>query len=108
MVILGLTGSVGMGKSTATRMLRRCGIPVHDADAAVHRLLGRGGGAVARVAAAFPEVVKDGVVDRTRLGARVFADPGALRRLESILHPLVRQSERRFLARARRERRTVV
>ena len=107
MIVLGLTGSVGMGKSTATRLLRRCGIPVHDADAAVHRLLARGGGAVAPVAAVFPEAVRDGAIDRSALGKRVFGDPAALRQLESILHPLVRQSERGFLARQRRERRAV-
>jgi dephospho-CoA kinase len=107
MLVLGLTGSVGMGKSTATRLLRRCGIPVHDADAAVHRLLARGGGAVTLVAAAFPEALKDGAIDRTALGRQVFGDPEALNRLEAILHPLVRQSERRFLARVRRERRAV-
>jgi dephospho-CoA kinase len=107
MIVLGLTGSVGMGKSTATRLLRRCGIPVHDADAAVHRLLARGGGAVAPVAAAFPEALRDGAIDRSALGKRVFGDPAALRQLESILHPLVRRSERGFLSRARRSRRAV-
>ena len=108
MIILGLTGSVGMGKSTAAREFRRLHIPVHDADKAVHRLLGRGGRAVADVAAAFPGVLKDGAIDRIALGRQVFADPAALKRLEGILHPLVRAAERRFIARARRQRRKLV
>jgi dephospho-CoA kinase len=102
MKVLGLTGSIGMGKSTAAAMLRRLGVPVHDADAAVHRLLGPGGAAVAPVAAAFPgsEIVDPATgrrrIDRAALGRRVFADPAALRRLEAIIHPLVRADERRF------------
>lgn len=100
MVILGLTGSIGMGKTTAANMLRRLGVPVHDADATVHRLMDRGGAAVPLVEAAFPGVVRDGAVDRAALGRRVFDDPEALRRLEAILHPLVRRAERRFLARS--------
>ena len=108
MIILGLTGSVGMGKSTAAREFRRMRIPVHDADKAVHRLLGRGGKAVAAVAAAFPGVEKGGAIDRAALGRLVFSDPAALKRLEAILHPLVRQAERAFLARARRRRRKLV
>jgi dephospho-CoA kinase len=107
-IVLGLTGSVGMGKSTAARELRRLGIPVHDADRAVHRLLGRGGAAVAAVATAFPGVVQAGAVDRQALGQRAFGDPAALKRLEAILHPLVRGAERRFIARARRQRRRLV
>ncbi len=105
MRVLGLTGSIGMGKSAAARALRRLGVPVHDADAAVHRLLGPGGGAVAAVARAFPGVVADGAVDRAALGRRVFNNPAALARLEAILHPLVQRSEQRFLrgALARRE-----
>jgi dephospho-CoA kinase len=105
MIVLGLTGSVGMGKSTAAAMLRRLGVPVHDADATVHRLMAPGGAAVAAVAKAFPDVRrKDGGVDRVALGRRVFADAKALQRLERILHPLVRQSQQRFLdaAQARR------
>jgi dephospho-CoA kinase len=97
MVILGLTGSIGMGKSTAAEVLRRLGVPVHDADRAVHRLLGRGGKAVAAVAAAFPGTVQNGAVDRKALGALVFADKAALARLESIVHPLVRAAKDRFL-----------
>lgn len=108
MVVLGLTGSIGMGKSTAARMFRYLGLPVHDADAAVHRLLSRGGAAVAEVEAAFPGVAEGGAIDRTRLGERVFNDPAALRRLESILHPRVRREARRFLKLQRRHRRPAV
>jgi dephospho-CoA kinase len=101
MKVIGLTGSIGMGKSTAAALLRQLGVPVHEADAAVHRLMGRGGVAVAAVAAAFPGVVKDGAVDRRLLGARVFGDDQAMARLEAILHPLVRAESARFLKRAR-------
>lgn len=105
MIILGLTGSIGMGKSTAAGMLRRMGVPVHDADAAVHALFAPGGKAVAAVAAAFPGVIgPDGAVDRKALGARVFGDDAALKWLEAIVHPLVRAAERDFLARQRRRR----
>jgi len=109
MKILGLTGSIGQGKSTAARMLRRWRLPVHDADATVHRLLGRGGAAVAAIGAAFPGSVVAGAVNRATLGAQVFGDPAALRRLEAILHPLVRRAEGAFLRRhARRRARLVV
>ncbi len=108
MLILGLTGSIGMGKSTAARMLRRLGVPVHDADAVVHRLMGRGGAAVPAVAARFPEAVRAGVVDRTVLGAHAYADPGVIAWLERLLHPLVRTASRRFLAQAARRRARIV
>ena len=108
MVILGLTGSIGMGKSTAATLLRRLGVPVHDADRNIHRLLARGGPAVPKIAEAFPGVVRDGAVDRARLGAIVFADRAALARLEAILHPLARQNQARFLAAAARRRVPVV
>ncbi|HEY5598027.1 MAG TPA: dephospho-CoA kinase [Kiloniellales bacterium] len=98
-LVLGLTGSIGMGKSSAGRMLRRLGLPVHDADEAVHELLGPGGGAVAAVEAAFPGVNTGAGIDRDKLGARVFADAAALRRLEAILHPAARAATRRFLRR---------
>ena len=90
MLIVGLTGSIAMGKSVAAGLLRRRRLPVHDADAAVHDLIGRGGAAVARVAAEVPGCVRDGAVDRQELGRRVFADTAALRRLEAILHPMAR------------------
>ncbi len=108
MVILGLTGSIGMGKSTAAHMFRLLGIPVHDADAAVHRLLGRGGAAVAAVESAFPGVARGGAVDRQRLAERVFDDPAALARLEAILHPKVRLATLDFLKRQARTRSAVV
>ena len=104
MVVLGLTGSVGMGKSTAARMLRRLRVPVHDSDAEVHRLLGPGGRAVAGVARAFPSAAKGDRIDRTGLGRLVFNDPAALKRLERILHPQVRAAQARFLAACRRRR----
>jgi dephospho-CoA kinase len=100
MVILGLTGSIGMGKSTAAKMLRQMGVPVYDADAAVHRLQAPGGLALPPIEAAFPGVVKKGVLDRQALGARVFGDKAALRRLEAIVHPLVAQQQRLFVRRA--------
>jgi dephospho-CoA kinase len=109
MIVVGLTGSIGMGKSTAATLLRRLGIPVYDADRAVHQLLARGGAAVPAVAARFPAVVRDGAVDRATLGHIVFADPAQLRALEAILHPLVLVAQRRFLAaQARRRTRLVV
>ena len=105
MIILGLTGSVGMGKSTAAAMFRRMRVPVHDSDAVVHRLLAPGGAAVPKVVAVFPGVSdKQGGIDRGELGARVFGDAPALKRLERILHPLVRQSQARFLREARARR----
>lgn len=93
---LALTGSIGMGKSTAAAQLRRLGVPVYDADAAVHALFAKGGAAVEPVGRAFPGVVVGGAVDRTKLGKIVFGDPVALKRLEGIVHPLVRGSEKRF------------
>ncbi|HEV2336295.1 MAG TPA: dephospho-CoA kinase [Stellaceae bacterium] len=109
MIILGLTGSIGMGKSAAATTLRRLGVPLFDADAEVHRLLAPGGEAVAVVEAAFPGVRSDGgEIDRRLLGQRVFRDPPALRRLEGILHPMVRRAERRFVARARARRASLV
>ncbi len=103
-VTLGLTGSIGMGKSEAASMFRRLGVPVFDADAAVHRLMARGGAAVAAIDAAFPGAVRDGAVDRPALGAQVFDKPESLRRLEAIVHPLVRAERAKFLARARARR----
>jgi len=106
--VLCLTGSIGMGKSTAGELLRRLDVPVHDADETVHRLLGKGGAAVAAVAAAFPGVAAAGAIDRKKLGAQVFADPAALRRLEAILHPAVGEAARRFLRQQARRRRRLV
>ena len=108
MIVLGLTGSIGMGKTSAARSLRRLGIPVHDADATVHRLLGPGGKAVPAIRRLFPQAVEDGAVNRRTLGGIVFADPAALRQLESVLHPMVREEERTFLKRMRRCRQPLV
>jgi dephospho-CoA kinase len=102
MIILGLTGGIGMGKSTAAAAFRRARIPVFDADAAVHRLQARGGHAVRAIEAAFPGTARDGTVDRVALRQAVLGKPDALTRLEAILHPMVRQEERSFVARARR------
>lgn len=103
MIVLGLTGSVGMGKSTTARMFADEGAPVWDADAAVHRLYARGGSAVGPVEEAFPGVTREGAVDRAALGAIVHADPAAFERLEAIVHPLVATDREAFLARARDE-----
>jgi dephospho-CoA kinase len=108
MVVLGLTGSIGMGKTTAAKMLRRMGLPLHDADRAVHRLLAKGGAAVAAVEAAFPGVIAGGAVDRERLAAQVFEDTAALKRLEGILHPAVRRATYDFLGRQARAGRPLV
>lgn len=108
MIVLGLTGSIAMGKSTAASMFRRLEVPVWDADQVVHALFARGGAAVAPVEAAFPGVVLNGAVDRGMLAERVFGDLSALVRLEGIVHPLVYADQRRFLARARRARRRLV
>ncbi len=109
MIVLGLTGSIGMGKSAAARTLRGLGVPLFDADATVHRLLGPGGGAVDTVESLFPGVRTDtGGIDRRRLGQRVFGDAPALRRLEAVLHPMVRTAEKRFVARARARREPLV
>lgn len=105
MRILGLTGSIAMGKSTAAAMLRRMGVPVHDADAVVHALSRPGGAALPAIRAAFPDLaLADGGIDRIALSRRAFAEPAVLRKLEAILHPLVRAAEGRFLRlqRARR------
>ena len=101
MIVLGLTGSIGMGKSTTARMFAEAGAWVHDADETVHRLYAKGGAAVGPVGAAFPAAIKDGAVDRAALAAELAKDPGALQRLEAIVHPLVAASRDEFLAQAR-------
>jgi dephospho-CoA kinase len=104
MRVLGLTGSIAMGKSTAAALLRRLGVPVYDADAAIHRLLAPGGAGVAPVAAAFAGVRQGLAIDRAALGRLVFADAAALGRLEAILHPLAAREGKRFLVRNTRRR----
>jgi dephospho-CoA kinase len=108
MKIIGLTGGIGMGKSTAAGAFRRCGVPVFDADAEVHRLQAPGGRALPAIEAAFPGTVKHGRLNRAELRARVLAKRAALKRLEKILHPLVRKAQRRFLARARAAGKSIV
>src|SRR3954469_10190301 len=98
MFVLGLTGSLGMGKTTPARFFAEAGVPVHDADAVVHRLYE--GTAVAAIEAAFPGTTANGQVDRITLAARVLGDNAALKRLEAIVHPLVHEAERRLLAEA--------
>ena len=98
MTILGLTGSIGMGKSTVAGMFRDLGIPVFDADAAVHRLQGEGGRLVPAIEALFPGTTGPGGVDRARLGAIVLGDTPALRRLEALVHPAVNEERQAFLA----------
>ncbi|MEE8505101.1 MAG: dephospho-CoA kinase [Kiloniellales bacterium] len=108
MIVLGLTGSIGMGKTAAAGMLRRMGLPLHDADKTVHRLLGPGGATAAAVEAAFPGVAVDGAIDRKHLGARVFDHPAELKRLEAILHPMVRRSALDFLKQKARQGHSLV
>ncbi|MGE0828668.1 MAG: dephospho-CoA kinase [Hyphomonadaceae bacterium] len=97
MILLGLTGSIGMGKSATAQMFAEEGVAVYDADAAVHKLYAPGGAAVALIAAAFPDAVKDGAVDREALSRAVLGNDAALKLLESIVHPLVRQAQQDFL-----------
>lgn len=101
MIVLGLTGSIGMGKSTTAKMFSEAGVPVHDSDEAVHRLYA--GKAAPLVEAAFPGTVSDGVVDRVALSRHVLGNPEALRKLEAIIHPLVRADAEAFLARHRQQ-----
>jgi len=100
MLKLGLTGSIGMGKTETAKLFRRLGLAVFDADAAVHRLYGPGGAAVGLIEEAFPGTTVDGAVDRERLSAAVLSDRSAIARLEAIVHPLVREEEETFLAEA--------
>jgi dephospho-CoA kinase len=96
-IILGLTGSIGMGKTTTAGILREEGIPVYDADAAVHALYAPGGAGVGPVGKAFPGALRNGGIDRAALGALVLGDPAAMQKLENIVHPLVREAQVKFL-----------
>ena len=95
MIILGLTGSIGMGKSTTAKLFAEAGVPVYDADATVHMLYE--GDAVPVIEAAFPGTTADGKIDRARLSARVVHDPAAIKRLEGIVHPMLGASRQKFL-----------
>ncbi|WP_428650384.1 dephospho-CoA kinase [Roseibium sp.] len=106
MIRIGLTGSIGMGKSTTAKMFAEEGVPVHDADATVHVLYA--GRAAPLIEAAFPGTVVDGKVDRTLLSPHVLGKPEAMKKLEAIVHPLVREEEQAFLERARSGHRRIV
>ncbi len=108
MILLGLTGSIGMGKSETARMFQRLGVPVYDSDAAVHSLYAKGGAAVEPIGAAFSDAVIDGAVDRQILGAKVLGNPEALKKLEQIVHPLVGLAQVEFLNRARAQQAPLV
>lgn len=97
MLLVGLTGSIGMGKTETAKMFARLGLPVYDADAAVHALYAPGGAAVGPVGAAFPDAIRNGAVDRARLGALVVGKKEEMERLEAIIHPLVRQAQIEWL-----------
>jgi dephospho-CoA kinase len=99
-LLIGLTGSIGMGKSETAKMFAKLGIPVYDSDAAVHRLYEPGGAAVEKISEAFPGTVHDGRVDRAALSKRLAGNEVAFRKLESIVHPLVGEENRKFLAQA--------
>jgi dephospho-CoA kinase len=103
MITIGLTGSVGMGKSTTAAMFAEEGAPVYDADAEVRRLQVKGGGAVEAIEAEFPGMVKDGAVDRDALGSRVFNDPEALKRLNGIIYPMLGAGRAAFFEKAERD-----
>ena len=106
MIILGLTGSIGMGKSTTAKLFAEAGVPVYDADATVHRLYE--GEAAPAIEAAFPGTTVNGKVDRARLSAQVLHDPAAIKRLEGIVHPMLGASRQKFLHDAERSGAPVV
>ena len=98
--VIGLTGSIGMGKSETAKLFAAEGVPVHDADAAITRLYGKGGAAVSPIAREFPGTVQDGAVDRAKLSALVVGDKAALQKLEALVHPLVAAERAAFLQEA--------
>ncbi len=108
MKVIGLTGGIGMGKTTVAAIFARHGIPVFDADATVHRLQRPNGAALPALARAFPGAVTNGILDRAALRDIVLADPAGLRRLERLMHPLVRREEHAFRAAARRRARRLI
>lgn len=104
MIVIGLTGSIGMGKTETAKLFAKLGIAVSDSDAIVHALYDKGGAAVEAIAKAFPEAVEEGRVDRVILGRIVTEDPSQLRRLENIVHPLVRAAQKDFIERHKGEK----
>jgi dephospho-CoA kinase len=108
MKIIGLTGSIGMGKSTAAQMFRAVRVPVFDADACVHQLQAVGGAALPAIEKAFPGTTSATGLDRAKLGAQVFGNPAQLRRLEQLMHPLVNRARQHWLAQHRRARKKMV
>jgi dephospho-CoA kinase len=109
MIVIGLTGGIGMGKTTVASQFRLLGVPALDSDRVVHRLLAQDAQAIRAVAAQFPAALKDGAIDRAALGREVFGKPEKLKELEFILHPLVRRAQEAFIRRERsRGRRAVV
>ena len=104
MIILGLTGSIGMGKSQAARMFKQLGVPVFEADAAVHKLLARNGAGFPLIEKNFPDCFKDGTVDRQALGRKIFGNAELKKQLEAIMHPLVQREEERFLKQMHQQR----
>jgi dephospho-CoA kinase len=108
MIILGLTGSIGMGKTTTAKMFADEGCPIFDADAAVHKLYQKGGKAVALIRAVFPDAIKDGAIDRAVLGQHMRADPLNLKVLESFIHPWVSEVRAAFLKKAQSDEADIV
>ena len=107
-LVIGLTGSIGVGKSTVAKQLSRLGWPVHSSDEAVHRLLGKNGKAVKKVAKLFPEALKRNAIDRQIVGQSVFTSPEKLKQLEAVLHPLVEKEEEKLIAKAKKQKIKVV
>jgi len=107
-LLVGLTGSIGMGKSETAQLFARLGIPVHDADAVVHRLYDQGGAAVPAIRRMFPDSVVEGRVERSRLAQELRRDPSAFAKLEAIVHPLVARDQKEFVERAAAERADIV
>ncbi len=108
MIILGLTGSIGMGKTTASDNFSKIGIPVHDADQAVHEMMSEGGEAVVIMSEMFPASIRDGSIDRKVIAEEVFSNSKALNNIEKTLHPLVRLREKKFLGDCARQGKKVV
>jgi dephospho-CoA kinase len=104
MIVIGLTGSIGMGKTATARMFAEEGVPVSDSDAVVHQLYEKGGAAVASIAEAFPDVVTDGGIDRQKLARHLAGRPDDFKKIEAIVHPLVRAEQENFLSQARRRK----